>query len=239
MANSNTNIIVDTMSISEVHNFVRRNSFSDEIVSSAIRKIESMENKYIRFARKKRNWSSQHPYCIFSPIEVTRNGEVRLIAVPYISNGMVGKCIDVVMFTTIFYRRNKYVVFDCPKGSDIFFSWHSLKRYAERFLENPNAPITNELIGSFLIYNHLCVHTEYTCKDEIKPILVTLHGIFLCDTTPSTCIIAKTFISKKEYFEKQASIDEVGYKVLREMVKERWGVDLEREECAELANECA
>lgn len=144
--------------------------------------------------------------------------------IPYAINTEIP---DFIIYITFFYRGKKYVAFKMVEERVMFFSWHSLHRYSERFLEVQDPIIDNEFIGDMLIYNRGFCRTTYTYKGILSKMYITTDGGFLCEEYDK-CIVANTFIPSKEYFSNQEELDSSAFEELKRTKKETYGYWINR-----------
>lgn len=220
-------MVVDSMTYTEIVDYLFNKGFSDKaLIEECILPIErNNKKKYYRLINKwKSNYNRKGLYRIFKPILYGKGYSEQYWCVPFSS----GKHLDYVFFTTFNYRNKKYLAFrtHTPLGA-ILFSWHSIKRYAERFLGDTDPIIDEVFIGDMLIYNTAYCMTEYTHNGKTSNMLVTTDGAFLCDIEGDVNI-ARTFISEKEYFENQSVLDAEMIETVIDYRKTRYGDPTDR-----------
>lgn len=218
-------MIVDTMTFDEITKYLLKTSFSTS-------RILEVEKKYIipnlkKYRREIIKWR-QNPnrtlYKPFKPIVSNENCNEELVYVPFAVNTDYP---DFILFVQFHYRGRKYVAYKLVEDSVMFFSWHSLERYSERFLGEMNPVIDNEFIGDMLIYNNGFSRTTYTYKGKKTKMYVSTDGGFLCDEHKQ-CIVVNTFISQKEYFPNQEELDKSAFEEIKQFKKKAYGFWIDR-----------
>lgn len=204
-------MIVDTMSYEEVASYLIKTCFSQNMLKQADDCIYKKWKKYVAEIKKWQQRGSTEKYRIFK-LNKLKSEDMTLYYVPYASTP---KFIDSVRFSIIRYRRDKYVAFLCKK-TIIFFTWHSLQRYAERFLNDKDASIDETFIGDMLIYNTQYAHSKYEYKNRETSMMTTTDGSFLGFKCGENVYVAKTFISEQNYFCNQSEIDKEAIDYLKD-----------------------
>lgn len=218
-------MIVDTMTFDEITEHLLKTIFSLERITEVyMKQIVPKEKKYQREIIKWRRNCNHSQYRIFKPIISKNDYEEELVYVPFCADK---KHIDCILFTTIKYKRKKYVAFKLTNNQVIFYSWHSLMRYSERFLNELEPIIDTEFIADMLIYNTGYQRTTYTHKGRLSKMYVSTDGGFLCEEYVK-CVVANTFISHNEYFSNQEQLDKVAFEQLKKHKKEIYGYWIDR-----------
>lgn len=218
-------MIVDTMTFDEVTKYLIKTTFKSDRINGLYKKLISTKGK--KYQREMIKWGNNYnhsKYKIFPPTVLKEDLENELVLVPFCCKK---KYLDCIYFTTIFYRGKKYVAFKLTDNRVMYFSWHTLKRYSERFLNEMEPVIDNEFIGDMLIYNSGAQPTTYTHNGRETKMFVSTDGGFLGDEY-KTCAVANTFISKKEYFSNQEQLDKTAFEQLKTYTKEKYGYWLDR-----------
>lgn len=222
-------MIVDTMTFEEISKYLWKTSFSQETLN----KIDS--GKF--YIRKKKmflldikkwrlNQFSTEKYKIFNPVYYKGKNDETLVTVYYSGDGVH---LDFINFVVFNYRGKKYVAMKSVNpGSVMFYTWHSLRRYSERFLGDPDALIDDIFIGDFLIFNASYMERRYIHEGTERILMVTTDGSFLCDKYGMS-YVARTFISENEYFQNQKELDQETLQKLKKYWEEVWGETIERE----------
>ena len=156
-------MIVDTISFDEITNYLLKTSFSTSRIIIEVEKkyIYPNRKKYRREIVKWKQNPAREQYKIFNPIVSKGNCHEELVYVPF---GVNTDYPDFILFVQFHYRGRKYVAYKLVGNRVMYFSWHSLERYSERFLGDKNLVIDNEFIGDMLIYNSGISRTSYTYK---------------------------------------------------------------------------
>lgn len=218
-------MIVDTMTFNEITKYLLKTSFSTSRILEVEKKyIISNWKKYRREIIKWRQNPNRSLYKIFKPIPSKGNCDEELVYVPFAVNTDYP---DFILFVQFHYRGKKYVAYKLVDNKVMFFSWHSLERYSERFLGEMNPVIDNEFIGDMLIYNSGFRRTTYRYKLKKTKMYVSTDGGFLCDEHKK-CIVVNTFISQKEYFSNQEELDKSAFEVLKQLKKQVYGFWIDR-----------
>ena len=213
------------MTFEEITDYLNRTVFSPKKREEIYQKnVEGKFNKYHRNSVKWYQKQSHSLYLILDTIVSCEKYQEEMVMVIFCPNK---KQIGHLVFTTFFYRNNKYVAFHLNDNKIWYFSWHSIKRYAERFLNDKDADIDYEFISEMLVYNGYFYKTNYEYQGKLTNMFVTLDGGFLCDEF-NNYIIARTFISEKEYFENQKELDLAAFDNLRKCIKDDFGYWLMR-----------
>lgn len=193
-------MIVDTMTFEEVAKYLNKtcfNEFSEIRNERLYLKNEKLYNKAIN------KWNCKDELLMFKPIISKGEYDLPLISVPYVSD------MDYIVFcnfTILRYKGKRYVAHQRSKGNIWFYSWHSLERYSERFLEEKDAEIDIDFISEMLVYNFDTITGEYIYKGRKTIMMVVRDGAFLCEKYINGYIM-KTFISQQEYFSNQDCMD--------------------------------
>lgn len=223
-------MIVDTMSFEEISKYLWKTSFSPE----TLKKMDSSK-PYLRkkklYLLEIRRWRYNHDpsekYRIFKPVYYKGKNDETLVTVYYSSDGVH---LDFINFVTFYHRGKKYVAMKSVRpGSVMFYSLHSLRRYSERYLGDPEATIDDIFVGDFLIYNSSCMERRYTYDGKESILMITTDGSFLCDKYEEGVYVARTFISENEYFQEQKELDQETLQRLKRYWEEVWGETIERE----------
>lgn len=198
-------MIVETMTFDEVAKYLWRTSFSDENVSKPYRKMHENTKKYNKaIALWNRTHKEEDKCKIFKQLRNKGKYDETLIFVPFCYNGID---LDFVCFVTFNYGNRKFAAMKCVAENQVmFYSWHSLRRYAERFLKDADAEIDDIFIGDMLVYNTQLITKSYIHDGKETLMLITTDGAFLCDKYGEN-YVARTFISQEEYFSNQEEID--------------------------------
>ena len=218
-------MIVDTMTFDEIADYLMKTSFSKANIRAIYQEhIIPNEKKYRRAIIKWKQNPNHTEYKIFTPIISNGTCNEEWVFIPVAVNTNVPYHI---IFNTFFYQGHRYVALSRVDSVVVFFSWHSLRRYSERFLKEPNPTIDNEFIGEMLIYNSSFYRTTYTYKGKLSKMYVSTDGGFLCDEY-QRCIVVNTFISANEYFSNQEQLDRDAFEVLKKAKKESYGIWIRR-----------
>lgn len=219
--------IVDSMTYEEVSKYLWRYVFDSEHIEHIMDIYYRHQNKYKKAMREwnRRPVDKRDEILIFPPIKY-KVLDLHLRAVPYYSGA--GKYIDFIYFTTFHYRNRKFVAMKLNKSGVMFYSWHALHRYAERYLKEPDAEINDSLIGDILIYNVCSEPTRYNYHGKLTNMFVTRDGAFLGDLINEDLIVAYTFISESEYFPYQAELDKEAFLRVQKYKAENYGDIIER-----------
>lgn len=213
------------MTFDEITEYLLRTSFSANRLAEVDNKnIYTHKNKYRRAIIKWRQNPSHSEYKIFKPIISKGNYDEELVFIPFSINTDYPASIAFVMFH---YRRNKYVALKLANNTVLFYSWHCLKRYSERFLNEMSPMIDYEFIGKMLIYNSGYQRATYNHKGQKSIMYVSTEGSFL-SVEYKKCIVANTFISRNEYFANQEQLDKAAFEELKRAMKENYGYWISR-----------
>lgn len=220
-------MIVDTMTFEEIAKYLWHTVFSESVITHLTQLYYDKQNKYKIAIR---NWKSKpvnqrDEILIFKPINY-KVSKLILCGTPYFSGS--GKFIDFVYFTTFHYRGTKYVAMKLVGSGVMFYSWHSLKRYGERYLGVPDAEIDDAFISDVLIYNVCAEHREYDYHGKHTNMFVTRDGAFLGDILQDDIIVARTFISQSEYFSNQKELDSEALADVQKYKADKYGDSFER-----------
>lgn len=211
------------MTFNEISDYLYRTSFSDDTIKIIERCICSKIKQYYKALKCWLRNPKKEKFKIFRPITYKGKNDETLIVVPHSDEN---RHIDFVAFVKFMYRNSKYVAF---KRSDskrcVYFSWHSLRRYAERFLKDKDAKIDDVFIGKFLTYNASGYIPNVGEKDNMM--YVIRDGSFLGEMYGGD-VIAKTFISEAEYFDNQRKIDAEAFKQIKIHYLFKWNVIIDR-----------
>ena len=219
-------MIIDTMTFEEITNHLLKTTFSFKNVNDMYRRhIYPMREKNRRSIIKWNQNLARTDYKIFEPVMSKCGFDEELVCIPYCSNP---KYIDTVLFTQFFYRNERYIAYKLTNERIMYFTWHCLKRYAERCLEDLEPEIDNEFIGDMLIYNSGMKGANYIYKGRQTTMYVSTDGAFLGYGGPKY-VMAKTFITKNEYFSNQEKLDTSAFEELQRYKKEMYGYWLRRE----------
>ena len=219
-------MIVDSMTFEEITNHLLKTTFSSKNEYKMYH--QHIYPLWVKSRRSIIKWSqniARTDYKIFAPVVSKCEFNEELVCIPYCANP---KYISTVSFTHFFYRNERYIAFKLNDDRIMYFTWHSLKRYAERCLEDLEPEIDNEFIGDMLIYNSGMKETNYVYKGRQTTMYVSTDGAFL-GYGGSKYIMAKTFITKNEYFSNQEKLDTSAFEELRRYKKEKYGYWLMRE----------
>lgn len=218
-------MIVDTMTFDEITEYLLKTSFStNRLVEVEQKYIVPKANRYRREIIKWKQNPTRSEYKIFSPIVSKGNCDEELVYVPFSVNTDYP---DFILFVQFYYRGKKYVAFKLVDNRVLFFSWHSIQRYSERFLGEMNPVIDNEFIGDMLIYNSGFCRTTYTYKGKLSTMYVSTDGGFLC-VEHQKCVVMNTFISQNEYFSNQEQLDKSAFEKLKQGKKDNYGYWIDR-----------
>lgn len=218
-------MVVDTMSFEEITEYLNRNIFTAKRVNEILHKhIYPNARKYIKAMIKWKQNPNHTPYKIFNPITSKREYEEELVYVRY---GVDYKYHDYILFTKFHYRGKQYVAYKLVNNRVVYYSWHALQRYAERFLHEVNPIINNEFIAKMLVYNTQQMCTNYTHNGQPTDMFVARDGSFLGYDHKNYTLI-KTYISHDEYFDNQAALDKDAFEDIRKFIKETYGYWISR-----------
>ena len=218
------------MTFSEINDYLWRTAFSEE-------SLKGIENIYSRNGPKylkelRRWWKSKEKdkYRIFKPVYYKGKNDERCTIIFYSDKPDRVYC---VCFLSFWYKGRKYLAsrptaFNTghDKGRIIFFSYHSFKRYSERFLGDPDSILDDEFLGDIFIYNTNYIEKEYTYQGKTSVALISPDGIWLMEYIDG-CPVVKTFISEKEYLGSQKDIDKEAIEFLKFYRREIWDDTLE------------
>lgn len=219
-------MIVDTMTFEEITNHLLKTTFSSKNVSNMYhQRIYPMWAKNRRSIIKWNQNIARTEYKIFTSIFNKNGFDEELVCIPYCANS---KYVDTVLFTQFFYKKERYIAYKLTVDRIMYFTSHSLKRYAERYLGDLEPEIDNEFIGDMLIYNSGFMKTNYVYKGLLTNMYVSTDGAFL-GFEDSKYIMVKTFITKNEYFPNQKKLDISAFEKLKRYKKETYGYWLQRE----------
>ena len=220
-------MIVDTMTFQEISEHLWKTSFSRDAMIGVEDIYRKNREKYQKEIKKWERNPVKDQYRIFKPVHIKRHNEDPLTVVFY-SNGR--GYVYLVCFTTFWHQSQKYLAFrPSEEGRRIvYFTWHSLKRYATRFLGDPEATLDDVFLGDILIFNNQTVEREYTYDGKTTIALITTDGTWLCEKHENY-IIAKTFIGEKEYFKEQRELDLESIEILKKYKQEVWGDTIDRD----------
>lgn len=219
-------MIVDSMTFEEITSHLLKTTFSSKNVDKMYH--QHIYPLWVKNRRSIIKWGqniARTEYKIFAPVVSKCGFDEELVCIPYCSNP---KNKSTVLFTQFFYRNERYVAYKLNNNRIMYFTWHSLKRYAERCLEDLEPNIDIEFIGDMLIYNSGLIGVDDVYKGRQTKMYVSPDGAFLGYGGPKY-IMAKTFISKNEYFPNQEKLDASAFEELRRYKKEKYGYWLQRE----------
>lgn len=98
-------------------------------------------------------------------------------------------------FSIFRYRNKKYVAFYLTSiKSVVFYSWHSIKRYYERYYEESDVAIDIEDIARMLLYNAALVWVPGNADHYFNQLGISRDGIFLAFATDDYTLI-RTYIT--------------------------------------------
>ena len=221
-------MIVDTMTFPEISGYLWKTAFGEKTMKGIEEIYRRRREDYQREIKK---WERRpHPdekYRIFKPTYYKGKNDEKVCIIFY-SNQR--GCIYFVCFLTFYHQGKKYLAFR-PAGMGrriVFFSLHALRRYSERFLGDPEAILDDVFLGDMLVFNNQTIEKEYTYDGKSTVALVSTDGSWLCEKHEN-CILAKTFIGEKEYFEGQREMDKDAIEMLRAYKQEVWGDTIDRE----------
>lgn len=130
-----------------------------------------------------------------------------------------------VLFSTFYYRKEKYVAFYLNNGEIFFFRWHAIIRYYQRFHGEPEPCIDNRDIAQMLMYNAASYSFDYLIpnKEHFNKLYVVRDGVFFGYADKDLRIL-KTFVTKKMLFKSQEVFNTYGSQQYKEYMKREYNV---------------
>ena len=219
-------MIVNSMTFDEISEYLLKNCFSSKNTKTIYARNVVPKMKLYRRECIKWNQKQIRPmYRKFNPIITKGIYDEEVVLVPFCTNK---NYVDYIVFTQFYYRGSRYVAFQQSHNmSVVYYSWHCLKRYSERFLKEDEANINIDFISDMLIRNTGAKRKTYEYKGETTIMNVSTDGSFLCDEYKKS-VVARTFISHEEYFPNQEKLDMSAFEELRRYKKEKYGYWLDR-----------
>lgn len=219
-------MIVNSMTFDEITEYLLKKSFSSKNIDEIYnRNVVPKINLYRRQCIKWNQKQVRSMYRKFNPIINNGIYDEEVVLVPFCTNK---KYVDFIIFTQFHYRGSKYVAFKQANNSSVvYYSWHTLKRYSERFLKEDESYINIDFISDMLIRNTGSIKTTYKHKGETTIMYVSTDGGFLCDEYKKS-VVVRTFISQEQYFSNQEQLDGTAFEKLKRYKKETYGYWLDR-----------
>lgn len=223
-------MIVDAMTFPEISDYLKKTSFS----TKSTKGIESIyHRKRTEYQREIKKWIKHHPkeekYRIFRPTYYKGENDETQTIIFYSDRP---RCIYYVSFIVFWKDNRKYLAFKpspiLGKGRVIFFSYHALHRYAERFMEDPNTSLDDEYLGDLLIFNAQFIERRYTYEGKETAALISTDGAWLYYPKDEENPVIRTFISENEYFNEQAELDKEAIEELKKYKKKTWDNTIDR-----------
>ena len=214
------------MTFDEITEYLIKNCFSSKNIEEIYtRNIGSKMKLYRRECIKWNQKQVRPMYRKFKPIITKGIYDEDVVLVPFCTNK---NYVDFIVFIQFNYKRTRYVAFmQANNSSVVYYSWHTLKRYSERFLKEDESNINIDFIGDMLIRNTGSIKTTYVYKGKRTIMYVSTDGGFLCEEYKKS-VVVKTFISQEQYFSNQEHLDGVAFEKLKRIKKENYGYWLDR-----------
>ena len=219
-------MIVYSMMFDEITEYLLKKCFSSKNIEEIYaRNVGSKMKLYRRECIKWHQKQVRPMYRKFKPIITKGIYDEEVVLVPFCINK---DYVDFIVFTQFHYRGTRYVAFkQAHNSSVVYYTWHSLKRYSERFLKEDEANINIDFISHMLIRNTASIKTTYNHKGVTTIMYVSTDGGFLCDEYKKS-VVVRTFLSQEQYFSNQDQLDGVAFEKLKRYKKETYGYWLER-----------
>lgn len=219
-------MIVDSMTFDEITEYLLKKCFSSKNIEEIyVRNVGSKMKLYRRECIKWNQKQFRPMYRKFNPIISKGIFDEEIVLVPFCTNK---DYVDIIVFTQFHYRGSKYVAFKQTNNSSVvYYSWHTLKRYSERFLKEDEPYINIDFISHMLIRNTASIKTSYIHKGETTIMYVSTDGGFLCDEYKKS-VVVRTFISQEQYFSNQEQLDVLAFEELKRYKKGTYGYWLDR-----------
>ena len=198
--NKASRIIVSSMTLIEVGDFLKETVFSSDAISKLEERVDKKNKDYEKAYKVWLYNHDENEFCkIFNPIRYKGKNSETLTMVPFWIKG--DKEISFVLFSIFHYNGQKYVA-SCIDGGLEFYSNHCLERYAERCLDDKDAVIDEEFIGDMLIYNLISQVRIFEYKGRKSTYNIVQDGVFI-SVQLGHYRLMKTFLGTDNFFKNQ------------------------------------
>ena len=188
-------MIVDTMSWEEVTSYYRKLKKTFEANPKFLRTLKSFRPDRFRKAEDGIIFNG------LKKLELENNDTL------YISLFLYSNTLESMFqfFCKFLYRRKEYIVYFLSDGDVVFFSFHSISRYLERYYKfvDKSLPISVYDIAKMLAWNG---GLSYKICDD-NNILGSCRDGFFFGNNRNKCLIFNTFVTKEMLYPDQKVVD--------------------------------